>query len=302
MHFAKLFAAFTALATAQAKYIGFNYDANVDFKTEFTRAKNLAGTNHEFTSARLYTMIAPGTTNTPIGAIQAAIDTKTTLLLGMWASAGQAQFNNEVAALKNAINQYGTKFTSLIAGISVGSEDLYRISATGIANESGAGAGPKQIVNYIKQVRAAIKGTAAANVKVGHVDTADVWTNSTNKPVINNVDWIGLDEYPYYETTKNNAIGNANFSFYDAFDRAKAVAGGKPIWITETGWPVSGAKSGKAVASKANAETYWQEVGCSLFGNVNTWWYIMQDPGASPSFGVVPQNNLNGAPLYNLKC
>ena len=303
MHFTKLFAAATALATAaQGAYIGFNYDANVDFKTEFTRAKNLAGTNHRFTSARLYTMIAPGTTNTPISAIQAAIDTKTTLLLGIWASAGQAQIDNEIAALKAAITQHGTAFTSLIAGISVGSEDLYRVSATGIKNNSGAGAGPKAIVNYIKQVRAAIKGTAAANVKVGHVDTADVWTNTTNKAVINNVDWIGMDEYPFYESTKNNVITNANASFYDAFDRTKGVAAGKPVWVTETGWPVKGAQSGKAVANVANAHTYYKEVGCSLFGNVNTWYYILQDPGATTSFGLVPQNNLQGAPLYNLAC
>lgn len=302
MLLSKLFAAFTALATAQAAYIGFNYDASVDFATEFKRAKNLAGTNNRFTSARLYTMIAPGTTNTPIGAIQAAIDTKTTLLLGMWASAGQAQFNNEVAALKAAIKQHGTAFTDLIAGISVGSEDLYRISATGIANKSGAGAEPAEIVKYIQQVRAAIKGTAAAKVKVGHVDTADVWSNSTNAAVVTHSDWLGMDEYPFYETTKANAIGNAHARFYENFDKTKAASKGKPVWVTETGWPVSGAKSGQAVASKANAETYWKKVGCGLFGTVNTWYYILQDPSANPSFGVVPQGNLQGAPLYNLKC
>lgn len=303
MHLTKLFAAVaTALATTQAAYIGFNYDANVDFATEFKRAKNLAGTNHNFTSARLYTMIAPGTTNTPIGAIQAAVDTKTTLLLGMWASAGQAQFDNEVAALKNAITQYGTKFTDLIAGISVGSEDLYRVSATGIQNNSGAGAGPAQIVKYIKQVRAAIKGTAAASAKVGHVDTADVWTNTTNASVIKNVDWLGMDEYPYYETTKANGIKNAHARFYENFDNTKAAAGGKPVWVTETGWPASGATSGKAVASKVNAQKYWKNVGCTLFGSVNTWYYILQDPGANPSFGVVPGDNLAGAPLYSLAC
>ena len=80
-------------------------------------------------------MIQAGTTNTPIEAIPAAIDTKTTLLLGLWASAGQAVFNNEVAALTSAISQYGTSFTSLIAGISVGSEDLYRNSPIGIRKD-----------------------------------------------------------------------------------------------------------------------------------------------------------------------
>ena len=37
-----------------------------------------------------------GTANSPTEAIPAAISSKTTLLLGMWASAGQEGFNNEL--------------------------------------------------------------------------------------------------------------------------------------------------------------------------------------------------------------
>lgn len=93
-----------------------------DFEAEFNRAKSLAGTHGRFTSARLYTMIQAGTTNTPVSAIPAAINTQTRLLLGLWASAGQGDFDNELAALSSAIHQYGTAFTDLIDGISVGSE------------------------------------------------------------------------------------------------------------------------------------------------------------------------------------
>ena len=57
--------------------------------------------------------------------------------LGLWASASSDVFQNELDALRTAIEQYGTAFTDLIVGISVGSEDLYRISVQGIANESG---------------------------------------------------------------------------------------------------------------------------------------------------------------------
>jgi hypothetical protein len=113
--------------------------------------------------------IQHGTTNTVIEAIQAAINTKTTLLLGMWASAGQANFNNEISALKAAIAQYGTAFTDLVEGISVGSEDLYRVTPTGIENNSGAGAQPQELVNYIKQTRDAIRGTSLAGKPIGHV-------------------------------------------------------------------------------------------------------------------------------------
>jgi len=202
MQISTLVAWAAAVAASQASYIGFNYGSTFtdgsakqqsDFKDEFTRAKNLVGTKGEFTSARLYTMIQGGTADTPISAIPAAIDTQTTLLLGLWASAGQADFTNEVTALTSAIKQYGTAFTSLIAGISVGSEDLYRISPTGIENDSGAGANPADLVNYINQVRAAIRGTSASGAPIGHVDTWTAWVNGTNDAVIDAVDWLGMD-------------------------------------------------------------------------------------------------------------
>lgn len=314
MHFSTLFAAAAAtVVTTQASYIGFNYGstftdgsakAQSDFEAEFNRAKSLQGTNGEFTSARLYTMIQGGTTDTPISAIPAAIDTQTTLLLGLWASAGQADFSNEITALTSAITQYGSDFTSLIAGISVGSEDLYRISPTGIENDSGAGAEPSDIVSYISQVRSAIAGTSASGASVGHVDTWTAWVNGTNDAVISAVDWLGVDAYPYFQNTIANGIDVGNATFFEAYDNTVNVAQGKSVWVTETGWPVSGPQENQAVASVANAETYWQEVGCTLFGEINTWWYILQDAQPttpSPSFGIIG-SDLSAAPLYNLTC
>lgn len=182
-----LVAAAALLSSAEAAYKGFNYGAffgnnqakvYTDFKYEFEAAKALPGTNSQFTSARLYTMIQHGTTKDVITAIKAAIDTKTQLLLGIWASAGQAVVDNEVAALKAAISTYGTQFTDLVVGISVGSEDLYRITPTAIANgETNPGVQPAQLVKYINQVRSAIKGTGLASKPIGHVDT---WTAFVN--------------------------------------------------------------------------------------------------------------------------
>ena len=77
-------------------------------------------------------MLQAGTTNTPTQAIPAAISTKTSLLLRLFLSSDQAVFSNELAALKSSIATYGQDFVDLIAGISVGSEDLYRISPIGI--------------------------------------------------------------------------------------------------------------------------------------------------------------------------
>ncbi|OJJ43671.1 hypothetical protein ASPZODRAFT_103088 [Penicilliopsis zonata CBS 506.65] len=300
-----------SLATSEAVYQGFNYGSTYtdgtnkvqsDFEAEFKTAKNLAGTDGGFTSARLYTMIQGGTTDTPISAIPAAIAEKTTLLLGIWASGGD--FDNELAALKSAISEYGDDLTDLVAGISVGSEDLYRDSTTGIEADAGVGVGPDTIVSYIKQVREAISGTTLSAVPVGHVDTWTAWVNGSNSEVIDNCDWLGVDAYPFFQNTESNAISDAKALFLEAMEKTNAVADGKEVWVTETGWPVSGDTENLAVASTANAKTYWDEVGCPLFGVTNTWWYILQDASPTtpnPSFGVVG-STLSDTPLYNLTC
>jgi glucan endo-1,3-beta-D-glucosidase len=228
------------LSTANAAIKGFNYGANfnddrakteVDFEYEFNAAKNLPGTNG-WTSARLYTMIQHGTQNTVIEAIQAAINTQTTLLLGMWASAGQANFDNEITALKSAISQYGTAFTDLVVGISVGSEDLYRITPTGIENKSGAGAQPQELINYVQQTRNAISGTPLAGKPIGHVDTWTVYVNATNNDFISTLDFLGMDAYPYFQTTMANSIGSGSQLFFDAYHATVGASQGKPVWVS----------------------------------------------------------------------
>lgn len=117
----------------------------------------------------------------------------------MWASAGDANFANELAALKSAILNFGSSLTGLVAGISVGSEDLYRISPTGILNGENPGASPDTIAGYINQVRTVIANTPLSGVPVGHVDTWTAWVNSSNNAVTEASDFIGVDAYPYFQ-------------------------------------------------------------------------------------------------------
>jgi len=309
-----LLAAIGVLASpAVAAIKGFNSGATLttgapkssdDFAAEFNTAKGLQGTNGEFTSFRLYTCIQAGTSNSPSAAFQAAVDTGTHLLLGLWASAGADIINNEIAALTAGISAHGTKLTDLIDGISVGSEDLYRITPTGIANKAGIGADPATIVGYINQVKSAVANTDAKGKLVGHVDTWTGWVNGSNADVVTASDFLGMDAYPYFQTTVDNSIGNSNATFYSALDATIAVSQGKPVWVTETGWPVSGNTLAAAVPSVQNALTYWDAVACSLFAsNTNTWWYTLQDARPdtpNPSFGVT--TGLSETPIYNLAC
>ncbi|KAI0549055.1 glycoside hydrolase family 17 protein [Xylaria curta] len=295
-----------------AAKLGFNYGSTFttgaakmqsDFEAEFTTAANLKGTNG-WTSARLYTMVQGGTASDPISAIPAAIKTKTSLLLGLWASAGDAAFANELLALKGAIDQYGSDFASIVDGISIGSEDLYRNSPQGIAAGSNPGVDPDVLVKYTKQVKDTIGGTVLENALLGHVDTWTGWDNSSSSVVVDELDWIGMDAYPYFQNTMPNAIGQSKSLFQDALGKTRAAARGKEVWITETGHPVSGKDSGESVASVENAENFWKTVGCPMFGQINVWWYTLQDAAPdtpNPSFGIIG-SELTTTPLFDLSC
>ena len=113
-----------------------------------------------------------------------------------------------------------------------------------------------------------------------------------------------MDAYPYFQNTMDNGIENNKNLFYDALGATQAAVGGKPVWVTETGFPGSGKTSNKAVPSVENAKTYWDQVGCSLFGKTNVWWYTMEDAAPAtpnPSFGLIG-STLSSTPLYDLSC
>ncbi|KAI1639505.1 GPI-anchored cell wall beta-1,3-endoglucanase EglC [Biscogniauxia mediterranea] len=310
MRFSTLAGLAVGAGSASAALQGFNTGAffldqsakkQADFAYEFRRAQNLPNTSG-WTSTRLYTMIQWGTASDVIEAIPAAIETKTSLLLGLWTSGSSQAITNEIAALKAAISQYGTAFTDLVVGISVGSEDLYRDS-----KPDEVGIGPAALIDCISQVRSAVAGTALEGKPVGHVDTYDSFLNATNSAVIDAIDWLGFDGYPYWESANANSIGDAHERFWEGYNKTLALSKGKPVWVTETGWPVSGPTQNQAVASAENAQIYWQDIACSLVAqNINTFWYTLQESqngNAEVDFGLFPAGDLfQVEPYYSLAC
>ncbi|KAI1498838.1 glycoside hydrolase superfamily [Biscogniauxia marginata] len=305
------FAALGWAAPAAAQIMGFNYGATnndyscrgyEDFKGFFTRAKNLAGASG-FAAARLYTSIQCGTTADPISAYQAAIDTDTSIFVGLWASAGRDAYQNELNALITAAKNLGPAFTDRILAISIGSEDLYRSSPDGVAANAGVGATGAEIEGYIGWARDWFRGTALEGKPITHVDTWTAWVRPENQGVISAIDFLGHNSFPYFETTQPNAIDRAYDNFYSAVAKTEGVAQGKPVWVTETGWPSVGPQQRDAVASVQNAKTYWDRVGCSLFGKRNTFWYTLVDANTAQtdlSFALTPRDS--PVPKFNLAC
>lgn len=291
-----------------ANYLGFNSGSNhgtgvaktqSDFEKEFKTAQNLVGAPGDFNAVRLYTNIQGASTSDPISAFPAAVKTNTSLLLGIWAS-GTDSIENEITALKAGLLENGDDLAKLIVGVSIGSEDLYRAGATGVKNNAGIGTGPDTIVKFIKEFKSEFSDY---DFKIGHVDTWDAWTNGSNKAVIDAVDWVGVDEYPYYQTGDDNTIDNAASLFSEAYDAVVKAAGGKDVWVTETGWPYEGPDWDKAVPSIANAKQFWDEVGCEkLFGKVPTFWYNLVDDSETNEMSFAITKDLNTNALFNLTC
>jgi exo-beta-1,3-glucanase (GH17 family) len=64
---------------------------------------------------------------------------------------------------------------------------------------------------------------------------------------------LDTDSFPSYPYFQNTAIENAANVFWqsvtDTRNAVNRVSPGKWVWVTETGWPVSGPNSGAAVSS-----------------------------------------------------
>ncbi|PNS18041.1 hypothetical protein CAC42_4000 [Sphaceloma murrayae] len=280
----------TFLPSTQAAYRGFNFAANnadgscksVDqWRDSFNRMKGSPG---PFNTARLY---ASSDCNTLANAVPAALSTNTKILVGVWTQ-DDNHFNAEKQALLSAIQTYGN---SWILAVSVGSEDLYRKEAD-----------PNVMAQKIYDVRGMIRAQGV-NAPVGHVDTWTAWVDGVNDVVTQACDFVGLDGYPYFEAAR---IENAGKVFMRSLRRTRAhtsqVKPGIQVWVTETGWPVSGETfGGVAVASQQNARSYWRQLVCSgKLKGVHLFWYVEADWWVSPSFGMTGSD---GKRQYNAaKC
>ena len=286
--------ALAALLTgANAYWKGFNIQATLadgscktqsDWENDFNLMKSLTG---DFTSMRVY---ASSDCNTLANAVPAAIATGGQILVGVWAE-DSTHYDAEKQALLTAVQTYGFDW---IVAVSVGSEDLYRGDTTA-----------STLAQQIYDVRGMLSTVSGdtTSVQVGHVDTWTAWVDSANTAVITACDFIGTDGYPYFQNTEANGIDVAYNLFWDSVqnvrDTVSGAGSGAWVWVTETGWPTSGATENDAVPSVANAQQYWSQVACSAFNSGHTFWYTLQDFSASPSFGVVDSN---GNTLYDLSC
>jgi glucan endo-1,3-beta-D-glucosidase len=303
-----LISALLLAPAASTVFTGFNYgafwgvDSNVkkvaDFRDSFSLAQDL-NTGVLFNSARLFTCKTQGTVNEPTGAFDAAVDTKTNLLLGFWMTPQKRGdpldeiIKNEMSALEKGFQKHGQALADLVVGLSVGSEDVYRWEET---EGKDVGVSAVEISASIKKVKEAIaSSTFAAYMKdklIGHVDTAKY-------AVVDGADFFGMTAYPYWN---KDPVAKGKESFFGSLNELKLRAGNTPIWIAEMGWPYEGAQQGEAVASAGSLQQYWTEVGCSVIGMYTTFWFeLIKDSEANqPDWGLL--DPATHKPRIDLKC
>ncbi len=118
----------------------------------------------------------------------------------------------------------------------VGSEVLLR----GDLSES-------QLVGYINRVKREAPGV--------QVTTADAYGVMLLHPsVVSAVDIVFVNYYPYWE---NISVEYAIAAIHGWHQLVTAKAGGKPVVVSETGWPSCGDRRGDAVPSPENASSYF---------------------------------------------
>jgi exo-beta-1,3-glucanase (GH17 family) len=103
------------------------------------------------------------------------------------------------------------------------------------------------LIDYINHVK-----KAAPNARVGYVDAYFEFVDHPR--VTAACDVILANCYPFWEGC---SADYALLYMKDMYRRAVAVADGKPVIISETGWPNIGTATGAAIPSTANAIRYF---------------------------------------------
>ncbi|MEM8546531.1 MAG: glycosyl hydrolase family 17 protein [Pseudomonadota bacterium] len=104
-----------------------------------------------------------------------------------------------------------------------------------------------QIIGYIEQMRTALPG-----IPLGYVDA--YFEFNDHPRVADACDVILANCYPFWEGCP---IETALLYMKEMYRRAQAAANGKPVIISETGWPDVGTPEGGAIPSTENAIKYF---------------------------------------------
>lgn len=153
-------------------------------------------------------------------------------LVGAWLSDDKADNEREIEGLIELAKAGNVDVAA------VGNEVLYRNDLT-----------LEELVGYITRVKEALSGL---DIPVGYVDA--YYEFSRHPILVENTDVILANLYPYWEGCPiEYALGHMQAMYGSVVDAAQ----GKPIIITETGWPSQGGGLDGAIAGNEAAMKYF---------------------------------------------
>lgn len=193
-------------------------------------------------------------------------------LVGAWLGSDEKLNEKEINSLINLAKQGHVDIAA------VGNEVLYRKDL----NE-------QQLLNYINRVKQALP-----NIPVGYVDA---YYEFTVRPEITKAcDVILTNCYPFWESTP---FENALPHMQQMYAQAKQAGQGKPVIITETGWPSKGQALGAAKPSTLNALKYFlytqlwanaQNIETFYFASFDEAWKVGSEGDVGAYWGLWDKN------------
>ena len=145
------------------------------------------------------------------------------------------------------------------------------------------------ILDYLTEIKKALPG-----IKVGYVDA---YYQFIQRPkLVEACDVILINCYPFWEGCK---IEFASSSLREMYQATKNIANGKPVIITETGWPNQGGSVGKSHPSTQNAMDYFvnahlwsvlEKVPMFYFSSFDESWKIHHEGDVGSRWGIWDKN------------
>jgi exo-beta-1,3-glucanase (GH17 family) len=153
-------------------------------------------------------------------------------LVGAWLGNDKEDNEREIAGLIELAKSGNVDVAA------VGNEVLYRNDLT-----------LEELVTYINRVKEAL---ADLDIPIGYIDA--YYEFSRHPILVESTDIILANLYPYWEECPiEYALGHMQAMYGSVVDAAQ----GKPIIITETGWPSQGGGLNSAVATEESAMKYF---------------------------------------------
>ncbi|KAG0756141.1 hypothetical protein G6F57_011274 [Rhizopus arrhizus] len=273
-----------ALVCATDVFYGLNYGINVNACPTLDQYTADFKTIQQYTNRVRIFSLSP--CNQGQLALQAANALGMNIYLGMWIDRPDT-FTSEMNALTSIINS-GESLDNVDA-IIVGSEVLYR-------NDTDA----NSLAAYLQNVRELVtpKGISVTN--------ADVYYKFV-PVVVDQLDFLMMNAFPYWEGLTADQGAAALLDHYqDAISRAQ----GKPVRISETGWPSAGENFGASIASEENQKLYLSNVLCQAHkNNIDILWFSAFDEpyksGVEQHWGIMNSDKTlksSLSPITSLGC